>query len=166
MNILIALHIVQLLLLLTAAWFDIATRMIPNQISLALIVAGITVQLIAASPLQFAASMIAAAVLFGILLFMHSRRWLGGGDVKLLVATMIGLPAIYLINLITATALAGGILALLHLVMRRLPHPQLSPLGSSFIRRVYAIERWRNLRHAPLPYGVAIASGGIWTILT
>ena len=33
-------------------------------------------------------------------------------------------------------------------------------------RRVYAIERWRHLRHAPLPYGVAIACGGIWTIFS
>jgi prepilin peptidase CpaA len=50
--------------------------------------------------------------------------------------------------------------------MRHLPYPNLAPAGSSLVRRVYAIERWRHLRHAPLPYGVAIAFGGIWTILS
>jgi prepilin peptidase CpaA len=68
--------------------------------------------------------------------------------------------------LLAITALAGGVLALVHLMMRQLPYPNLAPAGSSLVRRVYAIERWRHLRHAPLPYGVAIAFGGIWTILS
>jgi prepilin peptidase CpaA len=70
------------------------------------------------------------------------------------------------IQLLTITALAGGVLALVHLMMRLLPYPKLAPAGSSLVRRVYAIERWRNLRHAPLPYGVAIACGGIWTVFS
>jgi prepilin peptidase CpaA len=78
----------------------------------------------------------------------------------------IGLPPTGVMQLLTTTTLAGGVLALLHLMMRVLPHPKLAPVGSSFARRVYAIERWRHVRHAPLPYGVAIACGGIWTILS
>jgi len=92
------------------------------------------------------------------------RGWMGGGDVKLLVALAVGLPLTGVIQLLTITALAGGVLALVHLMMRHLPYPKLAPAGSSLARRVYAIERWRHLRHAPLPYGVAIACGGIWTI--
>jgi prepilin peptidase CpaA len=91
---------------------------------------------------------------------------MGGGDVKLLVALAIGLPLPGLIQLLAITTLAGGVLALVHLIMRHLPHPRLAPAGSSVVRRVYAIERWRHLRHAPLPYGVAIACGGIWTIFS
>ena len=70
------------------------------------------------------------------------------------------------IQLLTITALAGGVLALAHLTMRLLPHPKRPPAGSSLVRRVYAVERWRNLRRAPLPYGVAIACGGVWTLLS
>jgi prepilin peptidase CpaA len=84
----------------------------------------------------------------------------------LLVALAIGLPLTGVIELLAITALAGGVLALVHLMMRHLPYPNLAPAGSSLVRRVYAIERWRHLRHAPLPYGVAIACGGIWTILS
>jgi len=77
----------------------------------------------------------------------------------------IGLSLASLLQLLTAMSLAGGGIALLHLCLRRLPRPTLPPVGSSFLRRVYAIERWRNLHHAPLPYGVAIAAGGIWTLI-
>src|SRR5262249_18357991 len=113
-----------------------------------------------------AESLIAAAVLFLLLLVVYQRGWMGGGDVKLLVALAVGLPVTGVVQLLVATALAGGVLALVHVMMRLLPSPRLAPAGSSLLRRVYAVERWRHLRHAPLPYGVAIACGGIWTILS
>jgi prepilin peptidase CpaA len=154
----------EILLLVYVAMIDIATRMIRNEICLALALLGIAGQL--ASPMQVAQSLIAAAILLLPLLVIYTRGWIGGGDVKLLVALAIGLPLMGVIQLLTITALAGGVLALVHLMMRLLPYPRLAPAGSSFVRRVYAIERWRHLRHAPLPYGVAIACGGIWTVFS
>src|SRR5215469_6131097 len=156
--------IVQILLLLYVATIDVATRLISNEICLALALLGIAGQL--GSPMQVAESLIAAAILFLLLLVIYMRGWMGGGDVKLLVALAVGLPLTGVIQLLTITALAGGVLALVHLMMRHLPYPKLAPAGSSLARRVYAIERWRHLRHAPLPYGVAIACGGIWTVLS
>src|SRR6516164_1441869 len=142
-------------LLLYVATIDIATRLIRNEICLALALLGIAAQL--ASPMQIAESLIAATILLLLLLVIYQRGWIGGGDVKLLVALAVGLPMMGVIQLLTITGLAGGILALVHLMMRILPYPGLAPAGSSFVRRVYAVERWRHLRHAPLPYGVAIA---------
>jgi prepilin peptidase CpaA len=153
----------EILLLLYVATIDIATRLIRNEICLALALLGIAGQF--ASPMQVAESLIAATILLLLLLVIYQRGWIGGGDVKLLVALAIGLPLIGVIQMLTITALAGGVLALVHLMMRLLPYPKLAPAGASFARRVYAIERWRHLRHAPLPYGVAIACGGIWTML-
>jgi prepilin peptidase CpaA len=143
---------------------DVATRLISNEICLTLAVLGIATQL--ATPVQVVESLITAAILFVLLLLIYRRGWMGGGDVKLLVAVAIGLPLAGVIQLLTITALAGGVLALVHVMMRLLPQPKLAPIGSSLVRRVYAVERWRHLRHAPLPYGVAIACGGIWTILS
>jgi prepilin peptidase CpaA len=151
----------EILLLLYVATIDIATRLIRNKICLVLALLGIATQF--ASPLQLAESAIAATILFVLLLVIYTRGWIGGGDVKLLVALAIGLPVAGVIQLLTITALAGGVLALVHLMMRLLPSPKLAPAGASLVRRVYAIERWRHLRHAPLPYGVAIAFGGILT---
>jgi prepilin peptidase CpaA len=156
--------ILEILLLLYVAMADVATRLIRNEICLALALLGIAGQL--ASPMQVAQSLIAAMILFLLLLVIYQRGWMGGGDVKLLVALAIGLPLIGVIQLFTITALAGGVLALVHLMMRHLPYPKLAPAGSSLVRRVYTIERWRHLRHAPLPYGVAIACGGIWTVIS
>jgi len=154
----------KIVLLLYVATIDIATRLIRNEICLALALLGVAAQL--ASPMQLAQSLIAAAILLLLLFVIYQRGSIGGGDVKLLVALAIGLPLTGVIELLTMTALAGGVLALIHVIMRLLPYPKLAPAGSSLVRRVYAVERWRHLRHAPLPYGVAIACGGIWTILT
>jgi prepilin peptidase CpaA len=156
--------IFEILLLLYVATMDIATRLISNEICLALALLGFVGQL--ASPLQAAQSLIVAAILLLLLMVVYQRRWMGGGDVKLLVALAVGLPLVGVVQLLTLTAFAGGVLAVAHLMLRHLPSPKLAPVGSSLVRRVYAVERWRHLRHAPLPYGVAIASGGIWTIVS
>ncbi|MGY4286185.1 prepilin peptidase CpaA [Bradyrhizobium sp. LM2.7] len=155
--------ILEILLLLYVATMDVATRLIRNEICLALALLGIGGQL--ADPTQVARSLIVAAILLLLLFVIYQRGKIGGGDVKLLVALAIGLPLTGVIQLLIVTALAGGVLALVHLMMRALPYPRLAPAGSSLVRRVYAVERWRHLRHAPLPYGVAIACGGIWTVL-
>ncbi|MBR0953650.1 A24 family peptidase [Bradyrhizobium canariense] len=154
----------EILLLLYVATTDIATRLIRNEICLALALLGIAGQL--ANPMDLTQSVIVAAIVFLLLFGIYQLGKIGGGDVKLLVALAIGLPLTGVIQLLTVTALAGGILALVHLMMRLLPCPRLAPAGSSLVRRVYAVERWRHLRHAPLPYGVAIACGGIWTVFS
>ena len=154
----------EILLLLYVAVIDVATRLIRNEICLMLALLGIAGQF--AGPMQVAESLIAATILLLLLIVTYQRGWIGGGDVKLLVALAIGLPLMGVVQLLTITALAGGVLALVHLMMRLLPNPKLVPAGSSLVRRVYAVERWRNLRHAPLPYGVAIACGGIWTVFS
>ncbi|MGH6752351.1 MAG: A24 family peptidase [Bradyrhizobium sp.] len=154
----------EVLLLLYVATMDVATRLIRNEICLALALLGIAGQV--ADPAQMIQSVIVAALLLLLLFVVYTRGFMGGGDVKLLVALAAGLPLTGVIQLLAVTALAGGVLALLHLVLRLLPAPRLAPAGSSLVRRVYAVERWRHLRHAGLPYGVAIAFGGIWTILS
>jgi prepilin peptidase CpaA len=154
----------EILLLLYVAMIDIATRLIRNEICLVLALLGMASQF--ASQMHVIESLIAATILLLLLIVIYQQRWIGGGDVKLLVALAIGLPLMGVIKLLTVTTLAGGVLALVHLMMRLLPYPKLAPAGSSLVRRVYAVERWRNLRHAPLPYGVAIACGGIWTVFS
>jgi prepilin peptidase CpaA len=154
----------EIALLLYVATIDVATRLISNEICLALALLGIASQF--PGPTHIVESLVAATILFLLLFVIYRRGAIGGGDVKLLVALAIGLPLAGVVQLLTVTALAGGVLAIWHLMMRHLPAPRLAPSGSSFLRRVYAVERWRHVRRAPLPYGVAIACGGIWTALS
>ncbi len=156
--------VLQILLLLYVAMIDIATRTIRNEICLILALLGIASQF--AGRTHVAESLIAATILFLLLLVVYRRGGIGGGDVKLLVALAIGLPLTGVIQLLTVTTLAGGVLALAHLMMRLLPYPKPAPAGSSLLRRVCAVERWRNLRRAPLPYGAAIACGGIFAVFS
>ena len=146
------------------ALIDIATRLIHNEICLTLVLLGIMSQF--AGPTHIAESLIGAAILFLLLLAVYERGWMGGGDVKLLVALAVGLPLAGMVQLLTMTALAGAVLALMHLMMRSLPHPRTAPAGSPLLLRVYAVERWRHVRRAPLPYGAAIACGGIYALLS
>jgi prepilin peptidase CpaA len=108
---------------------DIATRFIRNEVCLMLALLGITLQF--AGQMHVAESLLAATILFLVLLVIYQRGWIGGGDVKLLVALAIGLPMIGVVQLLTITAVAGGILSLVHLMMRRLPNPKRPPGGSS-----------------------------------
>ncbi len=151
--------------LLVAARADLNSRTIPDGACLALGIAGATTRLLA-GPLALAGSAAFALLLFVLLVLLHARGVLGGGDIKLLVAATLGQPISGAVGLIAVTALAGGVLAVLHLALRRLPRPAHAPAGSFWPRRVYAAERWRILRHAPLPYGIAIACGGVWALLT
>jgi prepilin peptidase CpaA len=150
-------------LLLAAAWRDIALRLIPNSVCLVLAITGMTGRLIA-GPMELAVSLAIASVLLLILLIPFCFKVMGGGDVKLLAALALGMPPIGVAILLVITVLAGGVLAFVHLAFRLLPRPRSPAANASATSRVLAVERWRILRHAPLPYGVAIACGGIWTM--
>lgn len=157
--------VVQSVLLAFAAWRDVASRIIPDRISILLALTGAATQLLI-DPWRLVISLIVAFVLFLPLLYLHGRYVLGGADVKLLVALSIGLPPMGVVTLFQVTALTGGVLAIAYLLLRRASRPILAKSNPSLMRRVYAVERWRILRHAPLPYGVAIACGGMWALLT
>lgn len=154
---------VQIAALLGAAWSDLRSRIIPNGVCLALAIAGAVARL-TLGPVALVVSAGAAALLF-LILAVLPRGVLGGGDIKLLAAAALGQSPVDLTRLVAITALAGGMLAVLHLALRRLPCPARPRAGAPLLRRVYAVERWRILRHAPLPYGIAIACGCTWTML-
>lgn len=144
---------------------DMAKRTIPDTVCLVVGLCGLLARVIE-QPAGAALSVGVAVLLFAALTLLHAARLLGGGDVKLLAACALGLPPVVVPRLLMAVILAGGVLGLAHLAMRHLPRPALAPAGAGTLRRVYVAERWRILRHAPLPYGVAIAVGGFWTLLT
>jgi prepilin peptidase CpaA len=134
---------------------------------IALAVAGAATRLLTSlSGLAISAAL--ALLIFLLLALAHARGMLGGGDVKLAAATAIGLPAESIYRFIVQTSLAGGVLALLHLALRfvlRGSRPHALGRDASLMRRVLSAEHWRIVRHGSLPYGVAIACGGILAVL-
>jgi prepilin peptidase CpaA len=153
-----------LALLLIAAWSDVATRTIPDTVSLLAVALGLTVRSLA-GPLAFTLSIGTAFLLFIVLLLIYARGMIGGGDVKFMTALAVGLAPLETYHFILATAIAGGVLGIAYLLLSRRLRDKPHTKPTSTLGRVAAIESWRIGRRGPLPYGVAIAAGGAFALL-
>jgi len=153
-----------LVLLLMAAWHDIATRLIPDGISLWLLALGALARLFGA-PSNLAFSLETALLLLALLLILHSRGLIGGGDVKVMTALAVGLSPLDCYRFIVATAIAGGLLGTSYLVLSATLPAMHSVRGASLLNRVAVLETRRIRRRGPLPYCVAIAAGGTFVLL-
>ena len=139
---------------LAGAVYDVATLTIPNWISLVLLALFPAVAL--AAGLTWAEAGIHVAVGFAALLAgigLFAAGLLGGGDAKLFAAVALYVGAGGFGQYVFAVALAGGALALLLMAARRL---------ALFVD----VERLKSLKHlvmsgAGIPYGIAIAAGGL-----
>ncbi len=150
-------------LLMTAAWRDIVTRSIPDTISLLLLASGGLARVIE-GPSALALSAGTAVLLFVVLTIIYSRGLIGGGDVKLMTALAVGLSPLGSYQLIVTTAIAGGLLATVYLLLSCALKPVYRTAHTSLLRRVIAVETWRICRRGPLPYGVAIAVAGAFVL--
>jgi prepilin peptidase CpaA len=167
-------------LLALAALIDLRERRIPNSLTGA--VAALYPFYVLASPMPIdwlgALAVAAAVFMFGFVLF--ARQLIGGGDVKLIAAVSLwtGLEHFALFALVTS--LAGGVLALASLWYRRwhgVIDAHVAALGWNLAPagRRHAANAASEASHsiasasiepAPLtlPYGVAIAAGGVAVI--
>lgn len=131
--------------LVLAAACDVRTRRIPNAFALILVLLGLLrLGLLIAAGSPLAAVPIDLALALGVFLAgagLFAAGGLGGGDVKLLAATALWLGAAGLAPFLMATTLAGGVLALAKLVEGWISAPAGTPPS--------------------LPYGLAIATGGM-----
>ena len=140
--------------LVLAAGYDLATFTIPNRVVAMVGLANTLAMVLAVPDISTAAQYIATGLvvlLVGAVLFAL-RMW-GAGDAKLLAAVSLAVGSKGLIVLGLWTALSGGGLALIFLVLRRLPMLGKTRLGQWYLPTLLA--------NNGVPYGVAIAAGGI-----
>ena len=139
--------------LVAAALSDVVTYLIPNRYSAAVAVTFLVYAI--GKPLGFWLHGIeAAALLFAVGALLFERGILGGGDVKLTSALALWTGFEQLPLMLIVTGLAGGVLALAHL----------SPLHRLMPARAGGTPETDDLRgrlRRPVPFGVAIALGGI-----
>ncbi len=165
--------------LLAAVATDVAFRRVPNALSAILATIGLFLRAIAGS---LSGGMVAALAMFAMAAFCWRRGWIGGGDVKLLAATALTVPPLRAPAFLLAVALAGGVLAVLYLLLSGLlagrAHPYPPPRhpthshGSrlldqtrDLLSRILRIERWRIRHRGSLPYAAAIAAGALFTLM-
>jgi prepilin peptidase CpaA len=145
-------------MLLLAALHDAALRTIPNWIPVSLAAGGLILRIQQGN--AFAGVGIAALLLI-VLGLLWLRGFIGGGDMKLIPAVALVLPPSGAAGFILYVALAGGVLALIYLVLPFVvPAPRPGP-RRGFLARVLKAEAWRMHRHGPLPYALAIAGGAL-----
>lgn len=88
------------------------------------------------------------ALVLGLGTLFFVRGWMGGGDTKLLAASALWFDLGQGWKMLVAVAIAGGLEALLIMLLRLLPWPE------SWRARLAVLRRGEDL-----PYGVAIAAG-------
>lgn len=147
------------LLLLLAAWQDWRTMEIADGISLGIIavfVVWATTGFVSGtfSLLDLGLALACAAGMFGLGTLAFAAGAMGGGDVKLAAVVCLFAGPALILDFVTVTAVLGGLLG-----VAILAGAPIGPVASAGDCTVRARLR-RNL-----PYGPAIAVGGLWVAL-
>ena len=153
-------------ILVIVAYEDVRTRRIPNALSFATAVLGLVRIAFAAEVIDAAYTVAAAIIIFSITFALFQRGAIGGGDAKILPATvlLIGYPE--LLGFLLLMSLCGGVLAFTTLALERLDLP-----SRRFRRGAHVPSTGRDDR-APVaskgstvPYGVPVAIAGVITLI-
>lgn len=145
------------LLLLAAGWQDLRTMRIANRFSVGIVgafllwsLAGLGAGTLAMGSLALAICSAVGVFFIGALAFAAGA--LGGGDVKLLAAASLFAGSALLLDFLTVVALVGGAMGLA--ILAGAPIGPEAPAADGVTVRT-------RLRRG-LPYGPAIAAGGLW----
>jgi len=137
-----------------AASSDLLTMTISNRLSMALAGGFFLLTLITGMSLYaFGMHLAAAAVVLVIAFVFFSQGWIGGGDAKLVAATVLWFGFDYLLDYLIYASLFGGALTLAIIQFRKLPLPA-----------VLARQTWVLRLHetgAGVPYGIALAAAAL-----
>jgi prepilin peptidase CpaA len=140
-------------LVMTAAVSDATSFTIPNWISLALLALFPLAGLAVGVPLPAMGVHLALGV--GALVIgagMFAMGWMGGGDAKLIAAAALWLGPAALPSFVLGTAMTGGGLAMVLLLLRSPAFRPMVVLGPRWVNRLADADQG-------IPYGVAIAAG-------
>lgn len=149
-------------LMLGASLRDVAARTIPNGIPMALALLGVATGIAGG---HLIASLLLGAGVFGVAVLCWRAGWLGGGDVKLFGAAALALPPGSVPTFIAASAIGGGVLAVLYLMLGQVVSAPSPVRPAGLLARALRAEQWRLRRRGPLPYVCAIASGFLFVVI-
>jgi prepilin peptidase CpaA len=155
-------------LFVAAAYGDLKTLRIPNVLVAAVTALGL-VRLIVIGDLSFALYTVGASLLVFIVTFLLFWRGLvGGGDAKLMTATALLVGYHDLFHFFVLMSICGLLVTLAMLATRRRPLNILGALVSvgTLVTHGPSVPQPKLPKlQLAVPYGVAIAGGGIVTLL-
>jgi prepilin peptidase CpaA len=138
--------------MILAAVSDASRFRIPNLACLVLLVLFPLYGLTAAQPVDWLGHLEVFAIILGIGYVLYTRKLAGAGDIKFLAVIGLWAGTSYWAPFLVITALSGGVLAF--------------GIGAAaFIKQRNSSKEGRHAwSKTPLPYGVAIALGGLCTL--
>ena len=151
-----------IIMLVAAGMFDVWRFIIPNVISAVLVVAFVMAAIVLPLSEPLWTYPAGALIVFAAGIGLYAFNIMGAGDVKLMTAVALWAGFNHLVDFLLLVAIGGGGLALLLIVLRRvlfLGMASFAPLHGVRLPRLF-------VSGEAVPYGVAIAAGGIWLALT
>lgn len=146
-----------MVLLLTAAAVDTRDYLIPNRLSVAIALLYPAHLLTSPIPIDWLFSIGVAAATLTVGFALFAARLLGGGDAKLMAACALWAGGEFIVPFLLMTTLSGGALAFAMWLKSRFnvaaaDGPEL--------------DTGKPIEARPIPYGVAIAIGGVHVALS
>ncbi|HLF59064.1 MAG TPA: prepilin peptidase [Alphaproteobacteria bacterium] len=142
-------------LLAWAAVSDFRTYLIPNSVSISVAVLYPAHVLASPLPVDWPGALIVAVLMLAAGFVLFALRYAGGGDAKLLAAASLWAGPDQILAFLLLTTLAGGMLALVTgnylRFMRPWPDGALAPDEAAAVKLQTSV-----------PYGIAVALGGLW----
>jgi prepilin peptidase CpaA len=147
------------------AFCDIRTRRIPNWLTGPSILAGLILHRVLGGWYSMAMAALAGVLAGGVFLVFYLAGGMGAGDVKLMTAVgcLAGLG--FVAEILIATALMGGVFAVILALSRHRLKETLSNIGVLVVHhgtsglRPHSELNVTNAEKLRLPYGIAIAAG-------
>ena len=146
-------------LLLASAWTDFKSFIIPNAFSAAILLLYPVYVLTAPAPVEWLGGLVVGASALAVGFGCFALRVFGGGDAKLLAVTSLWAGPALVFDFLALTALAGGVLVLVLYVRHRIA-------AAPTLAMVLVTKPDSSFAKQPMPYGVAIALGGLYVAFT
>ncbi|MGE0118600.1 MAG: prepilin peptidase [Dongiaceae bacterium] len=125
-------------LLIAAAISDVRQLIIPNRYCAAIVLLYPIYVLTAPLGVDWSAGAIVGAVALAIGFLLFAMRLAGGGDVKFFAAVSVWAGTDLLDQYVFATALVGGLIAIVMLIQRKLASPRAAAARPGFLSRSVA----------------------------
>jgi|SRR5271157_5382488 len=162
---------IALALAVTAAVMDVQHHRIPNRLTYPGIVLGVALRSAVFGWKGLGSAVLGCLLAGGIMFLFYAVRAMGAGDLKLMAAIGSLVGPRHAVVVLLATAICGGVMAIVYAVYRHRMWATLRNVGS-----VLRFHAWAGLQAHPelnldnpvtlrMPYGLAIAAGTLYAFL-
>ncbi len=146
-------------LLVAAAISDVRTMIIPNRYCLAIALLYPAYVLSTGAGIDWLGALAICSVLLVVGFLLNLGRIVGGGDAKMLAAVALWAGTELFVEFLVITGITGGAMALTYWIRHRMSRA--ASVGLFFLAPPDP-----NFAKQPMPYAVAIATGGLYVAFT